>query len=322
MLEIYDDALDDPVNTEWAGQLILDAEAGDVDTISRLERLFERHEAWDKLCELLSYGARFLEPASRAEVYRKVARIRARDVSAPDAELAAWEALLSFEDGEAIKALEALHRRNEHPEGIAYLLIHQLEHSESQDEKVTHWRRLAHLQGEELGDYAAAEHSWASLLGLVPTDPEALDAVGGLYRKHGKFDELLGVLEVQTDLANDKEIKISLLLEQADLLANELGQPAQANERLEHILSDLDGQNILAYERLRRLAVAASDWERVIELDERHLRWIEDLDARQSATTIALLWRDQIGNPTEAVRCFERVLQNKPRYQSEKRAGS
>jgi golgin subfamily B member 1 len=317
LLVLYQDKLGQMAEASWASAEILKLAPGDPEALERQEAILERGDDKTRLVETLEYHTRYA--ASNEEKLRlclRIAELLQKEVGDHERAIKWWEEILALQPGDAT-ALDALvegYDKLGKGEELARVLELQIgQPSQDLNVQTNGLRRLAKLFTDRLQDPARAQKAWEDLLRVTPSDPEALEALSGIYANKGDWRTLVGILERRIPLQTDAAQAVVLALERARIFEDELRIRGEAMSALEQIVEELDPRCLPAFERLRRLAEAGGDWDKVVAAAEKQL-FLEDDPNRKSARALEIgeLYRDRLSDPARAITAFERAVEIDP----------
>src|SRR5207253_3172323 len=88
---------------------------------------------------------------------------------------------------------------------------------------------------------------------------------------------------------------------------------SEAMATLDRIVEELDPRCAPAFERLRRLAEAVGDWNRVVQVAEKQIFLTDDpSDKALRAQEVGAILRDRLDDPKRAMAAFERAVEVDP----------
>jgi tetratricopeptide (TPR) repeat protein len=221
---------------------------------------------------------------------------------------------LDDENGEALAALERLHRRSERWADLARVLDRRAELAAAAGDAgqaAAFRRELATLRAEKLGDLEGAIARYEAALAADPSDRTALRALEDLYDRTGRTDDYLRTLERFVDLATDvagPAERLSALRTLASALEDRPGAADRAIAAYQRVL-DLDASADDAYRGLARLYEATKQpYERVAIL-ERHVAAVRTPAERAALhATIAQAQEVELDDPHRAIESHLAVL--------------
>ncbi|MFN0253619.1 MAG: tetratricopeptide repeat protein [Kofleriaceae bacterium] len=201
-----------------------------------------------------------------------------------------------YEDGKAWPELRTITRK-------------QAEWAEEAGERRALLARVAALEEEKLGDKTAAIATWAELLGDLPTDAGALNALERLYQASEKWRELIDVLRRKLDHAEAAEAK-QLLGRIAEIHEVMLEEPDDAIAAHLEVL-DRDANDGRALNELARLYREADRPGDLLEVLERQAQ-LDPARRVELHVETARLLRGPLARPYAALDRWKLVLDEEP----------
>ena len=201
--EVHSGPLRNPGQAFLAAGRALAADPDATETLDLAVRLGEVAALPDELAALLAENAdRAREATARAEYQRRIARLARRD---PGRAALAWQRLLDVlpEDREALVGLIDALKGGPDPEAHAQALRRALALEEEPGARAHLLRELSAVLDERLSDPAGAVEAARELLGLVPTDREALSRLDRLSLRAERWSDLAEVLEREVRAVED-----------------------------------------------------------------------------------------------------------------------
>ena len=256
---------------------LLDEEPGDLDALTRMERIDAAAERWDRLLQTLSYRAEVGQPEERAQILARMGALadqRLRDLDRA-AEYYAQALDLSPGDTPALDALCDVYDRAARYRDLVELLRTRAEMEKSPAVRGELYRRIARILESRVRNEDAAAEAWHEVL-ASGEDEEALRALTGRARRRDAFEETEPLLARLAAVAQGPDEPRDLLVERADVLAGKLERPEQAVTVLRDVLDRLDPVHQPSIIRLVALAERLSDDALLAEGLERKLAATED----------------------------------------------
>ncbi|HVV17760.1 MAG TPA: tetratricopeptide repeat protein [Polyangia bacterium] len=317
VLVIYDERTGDLVQGQWAANEILQSVPGDRDTLVRLERILDRAGQPADLVHVLEMHAQHAaNPDEKLQLYRRIAEILYSKLQDPTGAAARLEEVVRLDpdDAKALAGLRQIYETLGRHEDLARALDMEVERVIADaSEQSEFLRQLARLVEGTIGDRARARKAWEQLSDLLPTDPEALEALARLYTAEEDWPMLVRILERQAPLATEPDRAVALTLQRAQLFDDKLNDVNAATETLERLIAEVDPRNVEAHARLRAYYERAEDWARVVKIAERQLFLTEDRAERvRRSMELATLIRDRLNDDKKAISIYERVLEIDP----------
>jgi tetratricopeptide (TPR) repeat protein len=287
--------------------------------LSALVRVLERRLAWS-------------EGEDARDLLLEIARLREDGLDDRRGAFDAYgRALVHDAASEAIQAnLERLARELSILPELATLYEERLETIYDNDCKRALALKLARMLEEDLGSDERAEEHYRRALDCEGDPLPPIRALHRLLERHGKWIELLDVLEQETAAVLDQNEQAALYCrigqirqrEQADLDGAFMAyrEALERNRQSAQAIEGLD--QLLAHEALRNMVLELLDplhadmgnWRRVVEL--KSLRAASLGDSRERAqvlVAIAQLQLDRLDDPTAALVSLGSALREDPR---------
>ncbi|HRI53894.1 MAG TPA: hypothetical protein PLW65_27330, partial [Pseudomonadota bacterium] len=237
-----------------------------------------------------------------AELYQRLEQ--------PDNEVRAWERLYELapaELGHDDKVLLALERHygetGRHPEQAALLnraLAHLGEQlalrpsaaAELREQRRTVLLRLAGVQRDSLAAPEQATATYEQIVAEWPADRAALQALGGLYARTERTDDLKRTLGQLLELTSEPGERSKLLQQLAELY-EKLGDQATAYKHFGEAFY-LDPTNRAAFTAYERLCYRREQWTEALRMYEAALKLIETQKSRSYRPADLYLRRGQV----------------------------
>ncbi len=336
-LKDHDNWLTDAIN---ANLEVLDYVPDDRQTLAELARLYQEHERYTDLLEILERRLTLCDDDRErieltfelgrvldqhlergAEAQERFAEVLAVEAGHPGA-LAAVESMLDREGlrRRAAEILEPIYEEAGEHRKLADLLGRLAAiHAESGTDPREHLRCLrevAELRERNLDDKPGAFAAYADAVRAAVAEPDLPELVGQLQRlaaELGRENDLVDVFrEIGPDVL-DGDLQRRLYLDVADL-ARALRQDAElAREYYQRVL-DAAPDDSRALGALEAIYREAEEYEQLNEILVRKAELaVDDLDARARALSeSATLCADLLDRPEDAVLAWEQVLEIVP----------
>lgn len=282
-----------------------------------LEDIYSRNEKWDELIEMLLNRAEQVADQEGVPFLRKAANVFEREKRDPES---AFVVLLSaagkdYKDNETALELERL-------TGATGKWTELLTHytntlgsiTDDKPTSVALANKIAKWYGEHLNqiDYSIAYYKYA--LDRDGGNFEALDALEVIYRRDGKWSELVENLEKRASLTQDPEERKAAFHRLAEVYESQLNEPFKAIRSLTAVLETLP-EDIDTMQSLERLYRGQELWEQLIDVLTKRSSVTPDPDEGIAIRTqIGTVHRDCLQDNASAIRAFESILEIDARY--------
>ncbi len=219
----------------------------DEEARGELERLAESGQAYQELADFyaeLSFDGEYApqDPELCAFYARNLAKIQENQLNDAESACETWQRIC-VESGDQMAYLDHLDRlktRLSDAQGVVEVCERKLALLEASDDRREMLFRIARLWEEELSQPSMAVETYLRLLREFPENDRAIASLERIYTSEGRFDDLAALLEMR--LANaEGSLYVDLSFQLAELLANQLDQPAMALERYAAVLERTHG---------------------------------------------------------------------------------
>ena len=175
-------------------------------------------------------------------------------------------------------------------------------------DQVEIWTRVANLFVQRFSNQAEAIKAYEKIIGLDPTNPEALSNLKQMYERRRDWDKLISVYQKEIDLLDDASEKAARTMEVAELASTKLRRPKVSQELWGQVLV-LDPDNAKALAQLETLYERAKDWENLADVCQRQIPIIDDDDRKvQILQKLGSLYTDKVKDSDKAIEAWKALL--------------
>lgn len=233
------------------------------------------------------------------------------------------------EDRRALAALESIYRDDGDDDRLAEVLLRQAEITGTDiDDRVSAMVEAAAILSAR-GRVAEAIDLWEQVLGRAPERRDAVDALEALYRRDGRWYELVELYERRLGFATTMDEAVALRAQIGEIREREMrdlpgaienydaalsGNPHHAGvlAALERLLRDPDARP-LAAQVLEPIYVAEQRWHELATVYEARLEASADTRERLRMTLdVARLYEEQLEDFEAASRWYARLFREDP----------
>ena len=317
MAEIWQNELRQPREALWACEQILGYSQGDTDALHRLQslcaELAEAAGEFDALARELQIVG---EPTQRTRVLRRMVDVAERKLRDPQRTAQACHQLHAADPhnmevlDKMIGVYEAIGRHEE----LASLLGKAAASARTPPiRQLDYLMRLGHLAETTLSDHDLACSAFERVLRIHRDHRGAVEALTRLYRALGSWHGLAASLGNLQDMVDSDEEAITIAWERADVLADQLDNPAAAVRVLEQLAGTVAVGNRDVATRLLDLYERANQFDKQIRHAEILLLSTPDLDSRRELyELIARSWLVHFQAQEKALTSFQRFMAEAP----------
>ncbi|HEX7477252.1 MAG TPA: protein kinase [Polyangiales bacterium] len=166
--------------------------------------------------------------------------------------------------------------------------------------------------GTRLGRPDFALSCFTQGLSIEPDNEAAFDGIIDLYRASQAWNELASTLLSRADRGVNPVKARSCRAQAAVIIAQKLGDEAQARTQLERVLAE-DSAHELAQETLGRILASHQDFPALAALLERRLLALDDAAKVDTRLQLAELYEDRLGDLERAESHYAGVVELAPR---------
>ncbi len=280
-----------------------------------LGEYYRQEERYEDMVEMYLAEARHSpDPAHKAVgLLRAAEMLDARVGDRPRAIQVLKEALETGPDRLAVtRVLARLLKAEGRWEDLARILSKEADRTTDPELAVLHLRDLAGISEEHLGDLQAAAGAHERILQVAPSDEASLDALIRIYRALGRHEDLIRVLVLRSETAQDSRAVAALLSEAAHVADDGLSDEQTASRLYDEALKVHPGY-VPALEGLGRILSVQGRWRDLVEMHERNLDVTDDPVARAGVhyRVADILWH-RLGDMDGAVAHLTAALEDAP----------
>jgi len=271
------------------------------------------------------------DPMSRIEGLHRMGALAEESMQDPERAFACYgRAVHEMLDHEpSMAAVERLARGHNLWERLTLLLADAASNADDPRQALTLRLRAAEILKVELGDRDRAIQTYRQVLEDEEDNLVALESLDDLYVATDRFEDLVGVLERQIDVADDVDHKVSLFFRLADVTEHRLGDEDKPWESYREVFW-IQPDNADAIEHLERLAEAGvhridiatllepvyvdkEQWSKLHAMLELRLEVTEDeLDRLDLLRRLAHVNLENLDDKVAAVRWFSEAFRADP----------
>jgi|GEM_PF-3040854 len=296
-------------------QAIIDITPNYVPVVARIARLYSHTAQWDRLVNLTLRECENLhDPKTKASRYYRVAEIYEHNLNDPEQAITYYRRVLDEvpDSTPAIKSLAALLCRLNRWQELVEVNEREIAITENRD----HLMYLLHLNASIYHDYLKRpEMAIECLSRAMKIDGEHLSTVqllGKLYARENKWEELVKVNTLESELVSDPRRMITLLYRNGEICEKELNDTERAAKYYKQVLS-LSPDYLPALRALGNLYLNEGRWEDLLKMYRQELRITrEPMQREQILYRIGSICEEELKDLERAQEHYEAILEDSP----------
>ncbi len=326
--QVAEEDLADPARAIGFHAAVLGRSPHDLEAIEALERLYQVVDQGADLAQVLVRKAEAVDdPEARKQLLWQAGEIYETVLGDAPAAVQTYQRLAEVDDGD-VGPLDALVRlfigASDWP-ALLGVYEKKAELLTDPDEKKRLYFEIAAVHEGELDDGPRAVDAYNRVLELDPTDLVAIQRLDQLYSAQGRWQDLLGILEREADLAGDPNEVAAYRFRVAELYDKRLGQVGAAVEIYREILESIpdhvpsvaalgvivrgEAEPMAAAAVLEPVFEAAGAYDRVVEVLEIEVGHSPDPVAKiELLTRIAAIHESMLDAPEAALVAYRRAF--------------
>jgi tetratricopeptide (TPR) repeat protein len=283
MAKISSDGLNDPVNAKTLWMKVLDVREEDACALKELAFLAEQDENWEATVDFLDRITQAsYEISEQVDAYLNLGRVSLEHLDDHRKAMDAYLNVRSIDPDnlEALDKLSFIYEESQAWEELVEVLETLVRAGAQSMEAVVlrdKYARIGQIEKEYLVRTDRAITAYEKVLDYVEGDKEALEALELLYTQDESWNDTIRILGEKFKITPEKEQKIAIMLQVAQLWENKLDEKAATTKAYQRILS-IEPLHKEAFDNLERLYTELSDWDNLVEL---YLHKFENLGGQE-----------------------------------------
>lgn len=294
---------------------VLEIDAADIDALAALRVLHRETQDFERLVDVLErLIARYHEhPGVLKDLYTELGQIKTEVTLEPDQATEIWEKVLELDpqDLRAIISLERLYYDQERWDSCIEAIQRKVSLLQDNNQVVESLMLQANIFLERLYDPHQAIIAYEQVRDRAPGNLEASRLLEGLYREHGRWNDLRDLYLMRLEFIEDPQEKVDLCHQIGRLNEEELGSGDEAFVILEHALK-IDPGSELTIQELERLAEVTGNWQGLVEVFDAAAQSVEAELRAELQVKIAHVYETRLQNDGYAVGYYRYVLERQP----------
>ncbi len=312
---LHEDALGQAAHAVTAYRRILELDKEDLAAIHAWQRAAERGGRHQELMDGLELEAEIVSDRGRqlALLYR-VAEVADEALKEPELSLAKLKAVLELDPnyGPALRLMGDMLHRAGRWEDLLETYRSELRATAKGPQRAALLCKMGELSDHKLGHAAEAVRFYREAFEIDPSNLFARDALRIKLKEAEQWEELVKLLKLELGEEKDSEHRARLAYLIGDTYENRLQNPEHALAAYEEALTAYPAFRPALDGKLRLLA-DKRDFKRLVEVLLRETQQVSDPGLQVEAyLRMGEIWRDELGNPTQAIEYFRAVIERDP----------
>lgn len=314
----YIDKLDTPERATRSLERILSAEPDNAEAARLLVPIYEARNDVRKLPQVLEIVLDNTdEPDARYDLFVRLAELQAKQLRDPESALTNYvEALAIRPHAEDLyRAMLDTAERAGDWHGLDSAWTDARMSLEGDETHADAWLTLTRMHGNmlevRLNDDDAALDAADAILNQIPGDDEALSVRERIFRRRESWDDLLDVLELQYEKAQDESHAAEVLAEICRVHEEEREDAYAAIERYNDLLGLRPGdRDVLT--SLRSLHYQTEDYTSFADVTQQLIADAPKDEAVSLRGELAQVYVDALDQPEDAISAYAAILEERP----------
>lgn len=307
--------LGQPAEAEVCVRHALELDPKNRPAFSTLARLLQARQDWRALAELYERGADTADDIGEKIAYlMKIAVLQEEAGGSPEDAVRTYRRALQLAP-KRLDAMRGLQRAAERAGAFQELLEaleHELEFWPDKTVQASLLHRMGRISERNLADDARAVTYYDRAVKLLASYEPALSALGELYQRHGRWEELATNYVQRLALEGSAGTKAELCHRLGSLYAEQLAKPEEALKYYRRALTT-EPKFEEARRSLLRVLSASGQWEEVTKILEQELQHVESPPQRaQVALRLAEVLEYRVKARPRALKAYEQAVAADP----------
>ncbi|MFW5966062.1 MAG: tetratricopeptide repeat protein, partial [Persicimonas sp.] len=314
--QIYEEKVEDRVNALSYYEEALENNARNVEAAEPLIGMYMNEQRWEKAVPLLELVIEELEdidadPQRLHALHLQAGKTFARLEQQEDA-LEHYRAAYEYDssDFETQKGLGHLLYDHEYFEKAASVFENlEFQHIDrlDQDELVELYYRSGKIQ-QRFGETRRAIEYFIKAVEAEPHHRPSLEELIDLYEEQNNFEQVVDYSRQLLETREEPAARFALLTRMGDLLVEKVGDRQRAvNVYLEAL--DIEPESMSVLRKLLDLYTNTKQWSEAVEILQQLIELETDEDRAATYNyTVGVIYRNEIGDPMEAIDYFDAAL--------------
>jgi tetratricopeptide (TPR) repeat protein len=313
--EVLEDRFGAPEEAISEYRAVLEIDAGDLQALKGLERLYARQERWTELLGVLEKQFEVVTvEKERIGLLTRIAGMYEEEFVKPEKAAERLEQVVEIDPTHegALRGLARLYRSVKRWDALLDTYERHVDATSEREERIRLFKAMADVRTVETNEPERAVDALLEVLHLDEDDTEAREGLGKLYERQGDYASALQHLEHLARILREPVRQVTLNHRIGSILDGQVGDRIAALEYFERAI-DLDPTHLPSLEAMRRIYIDSCEWVSAARTLEREAEHTES--PRAVARLLVELGRiadRELGEHERAIGAFERARERDP----------
>ena len=315
LARILENELGDVQRAVDAHLFVLATSPQDAESLEALDRIYVENGASEALQEVLDRRIPITEDVpSKVDLAFRRAQVLENDLGRIDEAVGVYQGLLANLDKEhepSIQALANIYTEKRDWRNLYATFEKELGVALGDSGRSDVLAKMARLSSAHLGEDNRAITTWTQVLDLRGEDPEALNALGDLHARAGRFDALVEVLDRESVIASDDDARVRIFADLGRIWYAKLKNDNNAIENWRRVL-EIEPANTDALFALIEIYRASNATPELVESLQRVIEvgtaTLDDATIETCYMQLGALFETTLEQPADAIDAFNKAL--------------
>ena len=320
LARVYEEELGDVARAEGALRFVLGVTEADEDVLAALDRIYVEHGAHAALAAVLQKRIAASDiPQDLVDFHYRLGQVLENELGQTGQAIAVYQKVLGDlepEHGASITALQEIYTRQGAWQELFAAFEKELDVVFGDTNQAVILSKMAYLAADQLADPDKAVELWRRVLDLRGEDPEALNALGGIYAQREQWAELVEILEREVSIAEEDALRVAIYADLGRIWYEKLQRERNALDSWENVLG-IDPGNTYALFHIAEIHRAGNQQHELVDTLHRIIEvgaaTLEDAELEGVYMQLGHLYATELEQPADAVDAYERAVEINPR---------
>ncbi|MCX7943567.1 MAG: hypothetical protein N2746_03565 [Deltaproteobacteria bacterium] len=308
--KIFEEKLNDIDMALKCYERVFMLDPSDKDAVLNIENILTTKRQFAELASILKQHANALPPDKRIDIYNKLILIYKNHLNDPDTVIHYLTEVLKIRSGD-VSALDELlaqyYQKNEYDK-ITDILKRISELTTDKNILANLYYRLGSIYEENLSNEIEAIEYYKKIIEISTSYQPAYAALGRLLARHGKWEDLVRLMEIEIAQTEDTLQKVARYYKMAEIIEIRLQDLNRAIDVYKKILQ-IKSSYLPALKALGTLYSKLGMYQELINMFEEEIKITEDKE--QTAfllDKIGITYEEKLNDKEKAAETYRRIL--------------